>query len=53
MLKTQSFSNAKTPNLLDDRAILYQKSSKNIQLTIFEGTHEILIKVVLEQLVQF
>ena len=55
MLKTQAFSNSnqKTTTLLDDRAILYQKSSKNIQLTIFEGTHEILIKVVLEQLVQF
>lgn len=53
MLKTQTFPTEKTPTMLGDRAILYQKSSKNIQLTIFEGTHEILTKVFLEQLVHF
>ncbi|MEZ4902494.1 MAG: prolyl oligopeptidase family serine peptidase [Spirosomataceae bacterium] len=48
MLKTQTFSTPSTPKMLGDRAILYQKSAKNITLTIFEGTHEILNKVVLE-----
>lgn len=50
MLKTQSFPVGNSPNLLGDRAILHQKSIKNISLIIFEGTHEILPKVVLEKL---
>ena len=48
MLKTQAFSVQPSPKLLDNRAILYQKSAKNVTLTIFEGTHEMLQKVVLE-----
>lgn len=47
MLKTQTFPTKKPVKSIDNRAILYQKKSKNITLTIFEGTHEILGKVVL------
>lgn len=50
LLKTQTFPVSGTPNQLGDRAILYQKVSKNISLTIFEGTHEILNQVVLEKI---
>ena len=50
LLKTQSFPTSKTPQTLGDRAILYQKTSKNIRLTVFEGTHEILNEVVLEKI---
>lgn len=50
MLKTQTSPSSKTFKLLDGRDILYQKSTKNIQLTVFEGTHEMLSKVVLENL---
>ena len=50
MLKTQTYPSSNPVKLLDDRAILYQKSAKNIQLTIVEGTHEMLNKVVLENL---
>ena len=48
MLKSQTFATQPSPKLLDNRAILYQKSAKNITLTIFEGTHEMLQKVALE-----
>ena len=47
LIKTQSFPNKKKYQPLGDRAILYQKNSKTISLTIFEGTHEMLNKVVL------
>lgn len=50
LLKTQAFPVAGKPNQIGDRAILYQKTSKNISLTIFEGTHEILNQVVLEKI---
>ncbi|GAB3917798.1 alpha/beta hydrolase family protein [Larkinella terrae] len=50
MLKTQTFPAARTPQTIADRAILYQKSSKNNRLTIFEGTHEILKTAALEQI---
>ncbi len=50
LLKTQTFPTSKTPQTLGDRAILYQKTSKNIRLTVFEGTHEILNEVVLEKI---
>ncbi|MDP1817393.1 MAG: alpha/beta fold hydrolase [Leadbetterella sp.] len=50
MLKTRTSPSSKTFKLLGKRDILYQKSSKNIQLTVFEGTHEMLSKVVLENL---
>ena len=48
MLKTQTFPVKKTIKTIDNRAILYQKSSKKITLTIFEGTHEILKNVALD-----
>ena len=48
MLKTQIFPTQPSPKLLDNRVVLYQKSAKNITLTIFEGTHEMLNKVALE-----
>lgn len=50
LLKTQTFPTSKTPQTLGDRAILYQKTSKNIRLTVFEGTHEILNEVVLDKI---
>lgn len=50
LLKTQSFPTSKTSQTLGNRAILYQKTSKNIRLTVFEGTHEILNEVVLEKI---
>ncbi len=50
MIKTQSFPNKKPNKLLGDRAILYQKSSKKITLTIFEGIHEMLNNVVLDSI---
>jgi pimeloyl-ACP methyl ester carboxylesterase len=48
MLKTQSFPLKKPIKKIDNRAILYQKSSKKITITIFEGTHEILKNVALD-----
>ena len=48
MLKTQSFPTKKPIKKIDNRAVLYQKSSKKITLTIFEGTHEILKNVALD-----
>lgn len=48
MLQTQSFPTKNSVKKIDNRAILYQKSSKKITLTIFEGTHEILKNVVLD-----
>jgi len=50
LLKTQSFPAQSPPKMIDNRAILYQKSAKNITLTIFEGKHEILQNVVLDRL---
>lgn len=48
LIKTQSFPNIRNNKSLGDRAILYQKSSEKITLTIFEGTHEMLNKAVLD-----
>lgn len=48
MLKTQSFPTKKNIKKIDNRVILYQKSSRKIKLTIFEGTHEILRNVALD-----
>ena len=48
MLKTQSFPLKKPLKKIDNRAILYHKSSKKITITIFEGTHEILKNVALD-----
>jgi hypothetical protein len=48
MLKTQAFSSADTLRKIDNRVIHYQKFSKNISLTIFEGGHEIMRNVALD-----
>jgi pimeloyl-ACP methyl ester carboxylesterase len=48
MLKTQGFPVKKPIKKIDNRAILYQNSSKKITITIFEGTHEILKNVALD-----
>ena len=50
LIKTQAFPITGTPKKLGDRAIVYEKSSNHIYLTIFEGTHEILYSEVLEHL---
>lgn len=50
LLKTQTFPVSKPAKTIADRSILYQKNSKNISLTIFEGTHEILREVALDLL---
>lgn len=47
MLKTRSFPAQNPSEKLGDRAILYRKTAKNIGLTVFEGTHEILYGEVL------
>ncbi|RDB04354.1 alpha/beta hydrolase family protein [Runella aurantiaca] len=48
MLKTQTFPTQNPAKTIENRAILYQKSSKKIMLTIFEGTHEILKSAALD-----
>ncbi len=48
MLTTQTFPAQLPAKLIDKRVILYQKTAKNITLTIFEGIHEILNDVALE-----
>lgn len=42
MLDTQKFPTSDTSKKLADRIIYYQKSSKKVMLTIFDGGHEIL-----------
>lgn len=48
MLKTQTFPAQSPAKTIENRAILYQKTSKKITLTIFEGTHEILKNAAVE-----
>jgi hypothetical protein len=48
MLKTQTFPTQNPAKTIENRAILYQKTSKKITLTIFEGTHEILKNAALD-----
>ena len=50
MIKTQAFPTKKKHKPLGDREIVYQKTSKKITLTIFEGTHEMLNEVVLDRI---
>lgn len=50
LIKTQSFPSDKKYKTLGTVAIVYQKTSKRITLTIFEGTHEMLNKVVLDSI---
>ncbi|WP_373548815.1 alpha/beta hydrolase family protein [Haliscomenobacter sp.] len=47
MLKTRSFPAQNPSEKLGDRAILYQNASRNIRLTVFEGSHDILYDQVL------
>ena len=47
MLKTRSFPAQNPVEKLGDRAILYKKTARNIGITVFEGTHEILYGEVL------
>ena len=51
MLEKQSFPSLNN-NKIGDRAIHYQKASKKIWLTIFEGGHDLLTKQALEYIVQ-
>ena len=48
MLKTQTFASPDTVKKIANRVIHYQKSSKKISLTIFEGGHEILRSAALD-----
>lgn len=48
MLKTQTFPSPNTVKTIGNRVIHYQKFSKKISLTIFEGGHEILRSVALD-----
>lgn len=48
MLKTQTFPTQNPTKTIENRVVLYQKSSKKITLTIFEGTHEILKNAALD-----
>ncbi len=50
MLKTRSFPTQNPPEKLGDRAILYQRASRNIRLTVFEGSHDILYDQVLTKM---
>ncbi len=47
MLKTRSFPTQNPVEKLGDRAILYQRASRNIRLTVFEGSHDILYDQIL------
>jgi hypothetical protein len=48
MANTQSFPYSNSSNKIGNRAIHYQKASKKVMLTIFEGGHEMLSKQALE-----
>jgi hypothetical protein len=48
MVSKQSFPSSNNNSKVGDRAILYQKSSKKVILTIFEGGHEMLSNQALE-----
>jgi len=48
MLDTQAFPVMDTARRIDGKIIYYQKSSKNVMLTIFDGGHDMLSKQALE-----
>lgn len=52
MVNNQSFHSPSGNNKIGDRAILYQKGSKKVMLTIFEGGHDLLSKEALEYIEQ-
>ena len=51
MLQTQAFPTTNPPKPIDNRAIHYQKTANRITLTLFEGGHEFLQAVGLEEIV--
>jgi hypothetical protein len=52
MLDTQTFPVSDTTKKIAGKVIYYQKSAKNITLTIFEGGHDMLSKQALEYIEQ-
>ena len=52
MLDSQTFPVSDTTKKIPGKAIYYQKSSKNVMLTIFEGGHDMLSKQALEYIEQ-
>jgi dipeptidyl aminopeptidase/acylaminoacyl peptidase len=52
MLKTQSFPSSNNNKQIGDRVIHYQKQTRKVMLTIFEGGHEMLSKQTLEYIDQ-
>ncbi len=52
MMDTETFPVPDTTKKIDGKIIYYQKSSKNVMLTIFEGGHDILSKQALEYIEQ-
>jgi len=52
MLDTQTFPVSDTTKKIGGKLIYYQKSSKNVMLTIFEGGHDMLSKQALEYIEQ-
>jgi len=48
MVSTQSFPSSNSNKKIGERVIHYQKSSKKVTLTIFEGGHDLLSKQALE-----
>ena len=52
MLDSQAFPVSDTPKKIAGKVIYYQKSAKNITLTIFEGGHDMLSKQALEYIEQ-
>ena len=52
MSETQKFPSSNTNRKIGDRIIHYQKGTKNVLLTIFEGGHELLSKQAIEYIEQ-
>jgi predicted peptidase len=52
MLDTQTFPVSDTTKKIGGKAIYYQKSAKNVMITIFEGGHDMLSKQALEYIEQ-
>jgi pimeloyl-ACP methyl ester carboxylesterase len=52
MVKTQSIATSNPNNKIGDRVIHFQKSAKNIMLTVFEGGHDMLSRQALEYIEQ-
>jgi poly(3-hydroxybutyrate) depolymerase len=52
MLETQTFSSSDINKKIGDRVIYYQRATKNLMLTIFEGGHDMLSKQALEYIGQ-